>query len=217
MTKRIRRGIAAAVIWVCFVSAVWAGEGSLTVDLHVEDSGVQTKISGAEITIVKVGTFDAWDHSFSSPYGIETGALNGSGNTAMAKRVLTEADGAWTKSIRTGSDGLSVFTGLDPGIYIVTESSRSGKAKTYQKFAPYIITLPQEEAGELSYEVTSLPKTAVRKIPQQNHVEKTSARRNVESVNTGDESPLFALLLLLASSALALFVCVRLRGPEWRE
>ena len=202
---------------VCF-----AGASSLTIDFRIEDQGVATVISGAEFTIYRAGEYDEKTRGFSSRYGIRVEELDTSGNRSLAEELLEKVSGGISK--KTGADGKAVFRGLEPGIYVVSQTGRSGAAREYNKVDPYIITIPAMVNGELTYDVESLPKTDIVKSAQRAEPDPPQAGPGTDekpgpaarsgSVDTGDSSALAGLLALMLTSILTLGVMQYIRESE---
>ena len=65
------------------------------------------------------------------------------------------------------SDGKFSFTNLKPGLYIICQTKA---ANGYEKFLPFLVSLPMKEDGKYIYDANGTPKiakkTSVAKIPE---------------------------------------------------
>jgi pilin isopeptide linkage protein len=159
-------------------------KASLTVNLNFHDAaaGSVTPVSGAEITICPVASVTVDNGStIYTPVGDFAdsgisfeGMTTEESITAAAKLADTAAaKNTAGMSAVTDENGMSSFTGLDFGIYLVRETGRTGTAAGYAAIAPYLVQVPGiEENGQARswlYDVTSNPKTTVAREVQPNH------------------------------------------------
>lgn len=158
---------------------------SLTVNfVQDKDNGESEKINGGEFTAYKVAdlsvsgggvyytcvdpykgiakfdddgkeiTFDGISSDISHEYAMECAKQKG---TAIASAVSSES-------------GASYLTIKDPGMYLVMETGRSGKAAQYETVDPFLVSVPAlsiepDSVVKWVYDVNTYPKTAVKRIP----------------------------------------------------
>lgn len=80
-------------------------------------------------------------------------------DTSFAAEVaaLVEETGITGSEISVGSNGKVVVSGLEVGLYLVTQPEA---AAGYEAFSPFLVSIPMEENGTYDYDVDALPKTA---------------------------------------------------------
>lgn len=136
------------------------------------------KISGAGIEVIK--TADLTTGGGAANYTtvpdfadlkIEYEGMTAERSISEAARLSKAADakGINGSKIITGKNGEALFSGLDPGIYLVRQYSRSGTADKYDLIKPYLVMVPgidaKDTGNEWIYDVISLPKPGITSNP----------------------------------------------------
>lgn len=220
------------------VPAAWADESdrmpslpegpySLTVSLHKTDPAVT--IDGAEIAVFKAA--DLAVEGGSAVYTLtEAYALSGisfGGMTASesenAAEILEGLSGAASGRGTTDTDGTAVFTGLSAGMYLVTETGKSGTAAGYESFIPFLVSVPEAvksaDGNAWNVSVAAEPKTAVKAIPTATPTPAPvggGGSGTLANVRTGDAADPALWTLLLTASAAVLAAAKRRNGGDKR-
>ena len=165
---------------------------SLTINfVQDKDNGESQKISGGEFTAYRIAdlsvsgggvyytcvdpykgiakfdddgkeiTFDGISSDISHEYAMECAKQKG---TAIASAVSSES-------------GASYLAIKDPGMYLVMETGRSGKAAQYETVDPFLVSVPAlsiepDSVVKWVYDVNTYPKTAVKRIPEKEEPKK---------------------------------------------
>lgn len=135
--------------------------GSLTIHFSVENSGVDTPISGAEFGISKIADYKNGKYVVAGDYIDDiTADLN-----QMSSSDFEELSGKLelkdNLSDTTDESGEIKFCNLSQGLYFVSNVSLNDNAKNYQKPESYIVAVPFYYEGEWDYNPTSYPKTVL--------------------------------------------------------
>ena len=104
------------------------------------------------------------------------------------------------------SSKLVKFSSLKRGLYLITESSKSGKAESFSAVEPYLISVP-DSSGRT--DITSYPKTEKKDVIDNNKDRKNNGKthnetRDTQHVKTGDDAQFMRLILAIAASLMAL-------------
>lgn len=133
-------------------------------------------VSGEKFTIYKVADLETKGGSaiytptsdFKS-VDIDYDGLSKSDSAKAAKKMaaLVESTGKAGTMATTDSEGNAKFTGLSHGIYLVIETSKTGKAKAYSNVDPFLVQVPGvervDEENTWNYDVVSEVKFEVKK------------------------------------------------------
>ena len=161
---------------------------SLTLSLNEKTTGSngtkEIPISGAELTAMKVADLTISDGypDFTSIPAFADLAVNYDGMTTdqsnkvaakMAKKIATDPDkftpenGVQTMKDVTDESGKVTFSGdsLVPGMYLIQETGRTGKALDYEIINPYLVAVPEYYANEWIINVEAEPKMEPAKVP----------------------------------------------------
>ena len=135
--------------------------GSLTIHFSVENSGVDTPISGAEFGISKIADYKNGKYVVAGDYIDDiTADLN-----QMSSSDFEELSGKLelkdNLSDTTDESGEIKFYNLSQGLYFVSNVSLNDNAKNYQKPESYIVAVPFYYEGEWDYNPISYPKTVL--------------------------------------------------------
>lgn len=169
MKRQIRKILSAvAVMLMAFVlqSPVYAAEagGSIIIDFSCENHSLG--IPGGEFSIVKAVDIENGTYSL-SPSMTELGVtvddiLNMPEETAwkLAEKGPEKYAGGVTDDV-----GRLRMSGLDDGIWLVWQTGRYGDAESYELSAPFFVSIPEWEDGDLVRERTVYPKTSKINVP----------------------------------------------------
>lgn len=226
---------------------------SLTLSLNEKSSGPngtkEIPISGAELTAMKVADLNVSDgfaiytsvpafESLSVNYNAMTTDQSNQVAASMAKMIATTPDdftpekGIITMKGVTDASGKVVFSDktLTPGMYLIRETSRTGKALEYEVIKPYLVSVPEYCAGEWIVAVEAEPKMEPVKLPTK--TTKTTTKpapptttkptpptttkpvvvtKVAKWVNTDDGTRIVMWTAILLVSAVAMFIIVRKR------
>lgn len=228
---------------------------SLTLSLNEKSSGPngtkEIPISGAELTAMKVADLSVTDGfaNYSSIPAFAALSVEYNGMTtnqsnkvaaSMSKMIAdSPADFAPEKGITTmkgvtDASGKVKFSGdtLTPGMYLIRETNRTGKALDYEIIKPYLVSVPEYCAGEWIAAVEAEPKMEPVKVPPTTTSTTTTTTRTTTKpapptttkppvvtrvakwVNTGDGTRIVTWTAILLVSALAMFILNRKRHDE---
>ncbi|MCD8344276.1 MAG: hypothetical protein LUC19_07835, partial [Oscillospiraceae bacterium] len=157
-----------AMLFSVSVTAMAADAASLNFDttgsltLTLADSDGKT-VSGGKMTIYKVATISLDDGNmvytltdefkdFTSELDITDTTLP----TALRKYVQSNNISGTTASV--GSDGTVTFDDLELGLYLIVQTTGSGRYKT---ISPFVVTVPIDNEGVWDYTVDARPKVTV--------------------------------------------------------
>lgn len=168
----------AAVIMLCgFGGTVHAEEYpnldklcSLTMTLTSNGSAV----SGGEAEIYKVAdltvdSYKGYEFVLSAPF--DTSGIEIRPDTELDEDLSAKAakyvSGEPYAVAEVASNGEFSFTNLKPGLYLICQTKA---ANGYEKFMPFLVSLPMKEDGQYVYDANGTPKiakkTAVAKLPE---------------------------------------------------
>lgn len=228
---------------------------SLTLSLNEKSSGPngtkEIPISGAELTAMKVADLNVSDgfaiytsvpafESLSVNYNAMTTDQSNQVAASMAKMIATTPDdftpekGITTMKGVTDASGKVVFSDktLTPGMYLIRETSRTGKALEYEVIKPYLVSVPEYCAGEWIVAVEAEPKMEPVKLPPSTTKTTTTTKpapptttkpappattkpvvvtKVAKWVNTDDGTRIVMWTAILLVSAVAMFIIVRKR------
>ncbi len=140
----------------------FAAKGSVTVTMHCGD----TVVSGGSVTLYRVCEVSGQDGNYSfAPVGafadcgedfseVQSSDLAGKLQDYAAEHEITGT----TKPV--GSDGNAVFENLELGLYLLVQNDA---AEGYNKAVPFLIGVPDVQAGEYVYDVNAAPKVELEK------------------------------------------------------
>lgn len=199
-----------------------AGSYSLIVSFTKDDGNV--KLDGADIGIRKIAGLTVKNGLAAyrmldtySQYASDEKVFDGM-TAAESEKLAAAIAGKNSKgesSQKTDSSGKAVFTGLEAGMYLVTEDSKSGTAAGYESFEPFLVSVPEavkDTEGNVTWkaEAEAEPKTTVAKIETPKKEKNTgnntgtSQKRTVTSAQTSDDSGIQWWGIILAAASLAL-------------
>lgn len=234
----------------------------LTLSLNEKSTGSngtkEIPISGAELTAIRVADLKVEDgFAVYTPVPAFSGlAVNYDGMTTeqsnevaavMAKMIndnpgnYTSENGVATMKDVTDASGKVAFSGnaLAPGMYLIRETNRTGKALEYEVIKPYLVSVPEYCAGEWIVKVEAEPKMEPVKVPpttKKTVTTKTTTKPTTKTtrtttkkltvtvpvkiakyVNTDDGTRIVMWVLILAVSAVAMFIVSRKLRKENRS
>lgn len=207
------------------------GEADLTISYTYDDEKV--KLDGAEISLYKIADVDVYlgdvtytlDEYFAKQLGEDFVIEEMSEELSMeAAKKLSVGDRKANAVTETDADGNAIFKDLDYGIYLVSETAKSGTADKYEYFGNFIVTIPEAEkteryhaekaqyedetekiryektefTGKWNYKVMVYPKTETSKIP--------APPGTPPSPKTGDDSHLEIFFIIAAVSGICCLV-----------
>ncbi|MDO4634013.1 MAG: pilin N-terminal domain-containing protein [Eubacteriales bacterium] len=118
----------------------------------------------------------------------------------------------------TDDDGSITYADLTHGIYLVRQTGRRGRASNYTEYAPFLVMVPASEKDQWCYDTNAYPKTDIEKTtedeqqtesetgsttkppsdkPSNNNPPGKTTPPGGGSVKTGDETPIFAWVIVL--------------------
>lgn len=240
-TKRMVAGaVLGAVLAMSLASANEAmvmpdleGGADLTISYTYDDEKV--KLDGAEISLYKIADADVYlgdvtytlDEFFANQLGEDFDIYEMTEDISkdLAKK-LSAGDRKADAVTKTDADGNAIFKDLDYGIYLVTETAKSGTAAKYEYFGNFLVTVPEAETadnyyatkaeyedetektryekmeftGKWNYKVMVYPKTETSKIP---------TPPGTPPPKTGDDSHVGIFLLVGAIAGVCGFIVAR--------
>lgn len=144
-----------------------------TLTVHLEKDG--TNISGAGIEIFRVSDVvtDGGAATFPllSDYagsGVNFTGMTASQSTDAASKLLSIAESKGISGISgvTDAAGNALFSNLDPGFYLVRQTTSAGLANNYKKFVPFLTPVPgivrSDSGNSWKYNATAAPKVAIK-------------------------------------------------------
>ena len=196
---------AMAVFFVCGLQetayAADAGAGgtayrgedtSLTLMMVYEDNGTSNVIPGVTSEAYLVATLDQASNTYTLLP--EYAAVGADFNTEMSASKMMEyaaqmaeiAQSSSTKGISATSDakGIAAFGNVEPGVYLVVQTGRTGEATGYKSYDPFLINVPQFEDGKATCDVVAYPKPTPEKAPVPDKPKKPTPQK---APQTGDD------------------------------
>lgn len=176
-------------------------------------------IAGSTLRISKVA-----DREVSGQYTLSNGYENSKvnfnslsdpdyeGKTASALSKITPVS---SSSGMTEQSGMVKFGGLKKGLYLVTETAKSGNASSYSKVSPYFILAP-DSSGKT--DIVSYPKTErltlnkpdnKNRTPADKKIKKQIKHEQIKRVKTGDSTQFISLLLIVLAALMGLIQVLR--------
>ncbi|MCI1723710.1 MAG: pilin N-terminal domain-containing protein [Lachnospiraceae bacterium] len=146
---------------------------SLTITIAVHDDSVTTTVSGEKLAIYKVASLATHggspDYMLTSDFastGIKLAGMTVEQSISYAATLQSyvKEHGIINAGVATtGNGGIVKFSGLSVGIYLVTETGRTGDADNYNSLQPFLILVPQFSGNSWVYDVTAFPKIQQKK------------------------------------------------------
>ena len=155
---------------------------NLKIEFYVEKNGEPISIPGAEIGIYRVSDIKVQGGSaeyivldkYSQLRTLEDGrdvTFNGI-TVSQSQELAQEFAKLVTTPDFTGvtnTEGECEFSDLEQGMYLVKEEAATLDAEKYEKFAPYLVSVPlaqkSDDGNSWMYTVVSEPKTTVSELP----------------------------------------------------
>ncbi len=128
-----------------------------------------TPVSGGSVTLYRVGAVQEEDGNYrfvlTSDFAGSKVSLEELQSAQLAKTLAGYAGKQGLTGITQEVDrqGKVSFADLDLGLYLLVQNKA---AKGYQKAAPFLVSVPMEEEGALSYDVDASPKVEIEKEPE---------------------------------------------------
>ena len=194
----------------------------LTVTYTFTDLSRSDPVDGAEITVIQVasvsesGQTPVYVPLFDETQNFQNMSAKESEEAAarLAEKTGTSASGFKTV---TEADGSAVFHDLKPGIYLVTETGKTGTAASYETFRPFLIPVPEYGVNEYG-QVTCSDAVACEKaetIKDPVYIMPPQISRKERAANTYDKTHTgMWYFLLQCSIALSAWSFLVLR---WKE
>lgn len=198
------------------VAELTQSEGSLTIIFDTD----KENISGATFTAYKVAELTVKNgNPVYSLIGDFKGAdINFNGMTENESREAAETlikkvtKNTAKYTAQTGSDGRAVISGLSCGMYLVSETDKSGLAAEYTTAVPFLVSVPEygKKNAAWVYGVEAEPKAAVTKIttpedttpPDNGNPPDTPVSTIPPIIKMGDNTPVvFMAGILIACTA----------------
>ncbi len=119
--------------------------------IYHDGKDVSIPVEGAEFTIYKVAslnvkynnaTYKTTEEFSSVDVDYDDMTIEESNEAAAKLHKLAEDNKISGASATTGSDGIAGFQNLEPGMYLVVETGRSGQALRYNSVDPYLVMAP---------------------------------------------------------------------------
>ena len=185
---------------------------SLKIEFYIEKSGIKTPIQGAEISIYRVSNVEVQGGSaeytlldkYSQLRKLEDGREITFNTTEVSQsqelaQQLAQIVGDPEFTATTNIQGECEFSDLEQGMYLVKEENAKMDAEKYEKFVPYLISVPLAEKADDGnfwiYSVTSVPKTTVKELPteQPTYTQLPTAQKLIaDSTKTNDQTKVIA-------------------------
>jgi hypothetical protein len=188
---------------------------TLTVHFYVQIQGVDTPIEGAEVSLYKIANMSVKKNNVTFSVSDKYNLLKDTVFDGMSVSDSMKAAEAFSKSVSdadykeiTDKNGNSVFNIADPGVYLVKQTNKTGKAVSYNDFVPYIILVPFAESNgsEWQYDVLSEPKITVTAVDESSISDEPS-ESSESSVPDIPDQPSDVVLTGDKSNVVA-FVCI---------
>lgn len=154
----MKKTIALLCLVLCLLLPVFAGAASLDPDraasltLHLSDEG--TILKGVRFAIMQVAALDSDGRYTLLPgFALPEGDINqtaGAAQWAALAQTLAAQAGNTDTVAATDGQGNAVFTGLEPGLYLVTANPVRTSKWSYS-FAPFLVCTPGKTDGEWDY------------------------------------------------------------------
>lgn len=179
-------------------------KGSVTIDYSVENH--TRPIAGASFGIIKVEK----QKDFSDPQseqGIEAISEDEKKDPDFIAKKILENCKTFRAEKMTGKDGKVLFTDLEDGKWLIVQTGRSGDAEQYEMSKASLVSLPMQQDGKISREITIYPKTTKIETKHPNPTETVNmeaAERygQTDFVQTGDSAKTGIWMLVMILSAL---------------
>ena len=164
---RIVALMCAAVLMFIGTGKAAAAERQCSITVCLAD--LKTTSGGVGVTVYQVGELKSQDNlqiflpikgleEMSAAFTAENLNLaDASRKTAEELAGIADQGKLEGQTVNTDTAGVAAFTGLEPGIYLVKQSSGE---KEYGVMQPFLAVLPhlEEESGELLYHLDAFPK-----------------------------------------------------------
>ena len=158
------------VVVACPGTAEAAESSTLTIMLTHTHEGKTTLIEGVTAEAYQVAkaddrlqsfelmpSFTSLGIDFEEDYQAEVMWL-----FAKQAAAIVQKDGTTGISRTSGEDGALHFGSLEYGVYLVRETGATGVAAAYREFDPFLISVPQIDEGQVTYDVISYPKVPMK-------------------------------------------------------
>lgn len=139
-------------------------KGSICITMQLEGKAVP----GGTLTLYKAGVIDENDGNYSfvpsepfRDYGASFGDEYSDRLAVSLTEYVREHRLSGTER-NIGSDGIVLFTALDPGLYLLIQDVA---AEGFQTAAPFLVSVPMTENGSYIYDVEADPKVELTKAP----------------------------------------------------
>lgn len=207
--------ILSVLLLCCSGASVFASEklpdldrkGSITVT--VRDTESKSRVSGGTLQLYKIASVKLDNGNYSFTY---TKAFSGCPFSLekLSSRELAQelADYAADKKAEVKAEkkvsaGTARFSGLDLGLYLVTQDS---PAEGYSRLAPFLVTIPLKDGSGLVYDVDASPKAGTVTKDREPGTEPGSEPAKPGETTLPQTGQLWWPVPLLAAAGLALFV-----------
>ncbi len=134
--------------------------GSITLTMRYEGE----TISGGSMTLYRVGDIAEDDgdyffrlNDFFAPSRVSLADPTDPVSALALQKYAQDHKAQGTKRI-INDKGQAVFSGLEPGLYLLSQETPS---KGFEPAAPFLISVPMKENGAYVYDVSALPKVAL--------------------------------------------------------
>ncbi|MDO5541255.1 MAG: hypothetical protein Q4F83_14530 [Eubacteriales bacterium] len=189
----------AAVLMFTGAGKISAADQQCSLTVRLAD--LETVSGGVGVTVYQVGKLKSQDNLqiFLPVTGLEdmSAALTADNlnradfarKTAIELSNSVESRGISGRTVNTDAAGSAVFTGLDPGIYLVRQTS--GETE-YGVIQPFLAVLPYVEVstGELLYQMEASPKAEAPEPPEtETETETESETSETDTVKPEDNKP----------------------------
>ncbi len=178
---------------------------SLTVYFFIENNGEDTPIEGATVSLHKIAdlsvsggsarylTLDKYADLKKTEDGTD---ITFEGISASDSNILSKdfakLTGEPEQIAVTDKKGKCTFEHLEKGMYLVQEIRSEGDAERYEKFEPYMVSVPLAEnfTGDYEwvYDVLSEPKTVVKRFEQSEPSESSEPSKTSEPSELSEPS-----------------------------
>ena len=206
--RRIMSAVLSSVMCLSMTSAVYASDScSITVCEKDHDGN---GISGSTVQATLIAEQEtSGAYKFVNGYekaNVNLDSLSDPEKEKSTSLNLSRMNPVSSKPGMTDQNGSVKFSNLKRGLYLITESSKSGKAESFSAVEPYLISVP-DSSGRT--DITSYPKTEKKDVIDNNKDRKNNGKthnetRDTQHVKTGDDAQFMRLILAIAASLMAL-------------
>lgn len=190
-------------------------QGSILLKATAEDDLTVYKISNTEFTMYQVGVYENNSWILKNEF-VKSEVVfdfeDSSVQAACAKKLAKYVHDNKMKGIAetTNSNGEILYKNLEKGVYLFIQTDSAPIGERLYQSEPFIITVPGNYDGQIIWDVTAEPKFKNEAIPPitpstppavEEPDKGTNNSSHTPNVKTGDDTSIFAWLVLMGISA----------------